>query len=84
MQENYFFDGDKQELESQRAVMRLRLFTDQEGRQKATITVKVGGWCGRLHPSDSCICGGPDDTGMSMKLDTRAGKAHHQKLNASL
>jgi len=36
-QENFFFDGDKQELESQRAVLRLRFFN---GDEKAVITVK--------------------------------------------
>lgn len=37
-QENYFFDGSKQELNSQRAVLRLRFFN---GNDKAVITVKV-------------------------------------------
>lgn len=38
LQENFFFDGDKQELESQRAVLRLRFYNVDE---KAVITVKV-------------------------------------------
>lgn len=37
-QENYFFDGSEKELESQRAVMRLRFY---DGNARATITVKV-------------------------------------------
>lgn len=38
VKDNFFFDGDKRELEGRRAVMRLRFYdTDQ----KATITVKV-------------------------------------------
>lgn len=36
-QDNFFFDGDKRELESRRAVMRLRFYN---GDEKATITVK--------------------------------------------
>ena len=39
MQENYFFDGDANELNSQRVVLRVRLYDKDK---KATVTCKVG------------------------------------------
>jgi len=38
LQENYFFDGDANQLEATHTVLRLRFYNNDE---KATVTIKV-------------------------------------------